>query len=107
MSVPVYLTDRAFQDVDGACDWWARHRSAEQAWRWREACVKAIDSLPGLAATCPVVSERDELGIELRQLAFGLGRRPSHRVVFEIRPDIILVMRVQHLAQRELSIDDF
>jgi hypothetical protein len=38
--------------------------------------------------------------------AFGAGRRRTHRAVFAIRPDKIVVYRIQHLSQRDLSVDD-
>ncbi len=106
MPLPVLLTARAQQDVDDAYDWWARHRSAEQARRWRDECVQAIDSLPEKYTRCALAPERDEFTFEMRQLNFGLSRRPTHRAVFAVRPDMILVLRVQHLAQRRLSPDD-
>jgi hypothetical protein len=36
----------------------------------------------------------------------GLGRRPSHRVVFTIRPEGVVVLRVRHLAQERIAADD-
>jgi len=105
MPLPVYLTARAQRDVDEAYDWWSLHRSAEQAHRWRDRCVEAIDSLASKHAKCRLSPENDDFPIEIRQLAFGLGRRPSHRILFTLRPEMILVMRIQHLAQDGLSLE--
>ncbi len=106
MSLPVFLTARAQRDVDDAYDWWARHRSAEQARRWRDECVQAVDSLAEKHLLCGLAPERGEFAFDMRQLNFGLSRRPTHRVVFTVRPEMILELRVQHLAQRRLSPDD-
>ena len=107
MPLPIFLTARAQRDVDEAYEWWSSHRSAEQAQRWRDRCVEAIDSLAANGAKCGPASENDSFPIELRQLAFGLGRRPSHRILFNIRPEMVLVLRVQHLAQDRLSLEEF
>ena len=106
MPLPVFLTDRAQRDIEDSYSWWAEHRSAEQAIRWRNACEQAIDALPHNAQQCPLSPESERFPAEVRQRHLGLGRRPSHRVIFTIRPDMILVLRVQHLAQQELSLDD-
>ena len=50
--------------------------------------------------------EKDRFDYEIRDLLFGLGRRPTHRAVFTIRDDEVVVMTVRHLAQRDLSPDD-
>ena len=39
-------------------------------------------------------------------LVYGVGRRPTHRAVFTVRSDLVLVLRVRHLAQKEISPDD-
>lgn len=37
---------------------------------------------------------------------YGLGPRPTHRVLYEIRGDEVLVLTVRHLAQREITSED-
>ena len=106
MPLEVYLTARALEDVEKCRLWWSRHRSAEQAKRWHAACEQALDSLPARAKGCSRAQESRKAPIELRQLVFGVGRRRTHRAVFAIRPDKIVVYRIQHLAQKDLSIDD-
>jgi len=106
MGLDVFLTRQALADVDDIREWWSQNRSAEQAIRWHEACETAIDSLTYRAVNCPRAYEARNLPVEMRQLAFGVGRRRTHRLLFAIRPDKIIVYRVQHLAQREITIDD-
>jgi hypothetical protein len=43
---------------------------------------------------------------EIRDLYFGVGARPTHRAVFCVRDQLILVVAVRHLAQDTLSPDD-
>lgn len=40
------------------------------------------------------------LKLELHELHFGLRNKPTHRAVFEIRGDEVIVHSVRHLAQR-------
>jgi plasmid stabilization system protein ParE len=106
MSPPVVTSDRARRDVIDCCTWWAEHRSHEQAERWYECCDAAIQSLATRAKRCRLAPENSAFPFEVRQFPFGLGRRPSHRLFFTIRPDMIVVLRVQSLAQDFLSPDD-
>lgn len=50
MALPVHLTAKALDDIDNCRQWWAEHRSAEQAERWHRACDAALDSLSERAA---------------------------------------------------------
>jgi plasmid stabilization system protein ParE len=106
MPLEVYLTAHALADVEHSRRWWSDHRSKEQAERWHRACDAALDSLGMRAEKCPLARESRHAPVELRQLAFGVGRRRTHRLVFAIRPDRIVVYRVQHLAQDTMSTDD-
>ena len=37
---------------------------------------------------------------------FGLGSKLTHRALFVIRPDMVYVIAIRHLAQRSLRPDD-
>ena len=86
--------------------WWATHRSAEQAGRWLDGLDRAIESLETTATRHPLAAESERFPFDLRQLNYGLGSRPTHRVLYEIRGDEVLVLTVRHLAQRELNPED-
>ncbi len=102
----VVLTDQAHRDLLQACTWWAENRSAEQAERWYDGFAKAILSLATDPERRPLAPESQDLPYEIRQLNYGLGRRPTHRAVFTIRPNMVLILRVRHLAQKPLSPED-
>jgi len=105
MTYSVAITDRAKDELDQACDWWAEHRSAEQALRWYNGLIAAMKSLGDNPQRCPVAPENHAFPFEIRQLLYGSGRKPTHRAVFTIRPDLVLVLRIRHLAQQEISPD--
>ena len=102
----VRITDLAEQDIDANFRWWSDHRSAEQAARWYEAIYPAIHTLSTMPQRCPRTNEEDPSGNELRELLFTIGRRPTHRIVFAIEEDAVIIFRVRHVAQRPLSADD-
>src|SRR5688572_27231577 len=95
----VIITGPAKRDIQNAYDWWAENRSAEQAERWYVAIHDAIKSLCHMPERFSAATETDLLAQGVRQLLFGLGRRPTHRVVFTIDHNTVVVLRVRHTSQ--------
>jgi len=73
------ITEPAEQDIQDAHVWWRDHRSQEQAERWYRDIRKAILGLRGSADRHPKAPESNLHPTGLRQLLFGIGRRPTHR----------------------------
>jgi plasmid stabilization system protein ParE len=86
--------------------WWSENRSAEQAYYWLEGFEQALASLASDPERCAVARESNAFDVVLRELHYGLGRRATHRAVFEVRNDEVIVYSVRHLAQRDLIPDD-
>jgi plasmid stabilization system protein ParE len=107
MTRQVVVTARAKKELYEAVLWWAANRSTEQAIRWMEGFEAAILNLAQDAERHPLVSEASTLPRELRQLIYGLGRRKTHRAIFEIRGDQVFVHLIRHLAQDAITKDDF
>ena len=107
MTRQVVVTARAKKELYEAALWWAANRSTEQAVRWLEGFEAAIRNLAQDAERQPLVSEANTLLRELRQLTHGLGRRKTHRAVFEIRDDKVFVHTIRHLAQDAITKGDF
>ncbi len=102
----VCLSEQACHDITEAHDWWAENRSVEQADRWYRSLAQHILALEENPQRCGLARENSSFPYELRQLLFGLGSAPTHRVVFTIRPDQVLVLRVRHVAQQPLGGDE-
>lgn len=102
----IVVTDSAKADIHSAYLWWREHRSFEQAKRWYRGIHRSIQALRTSAARCPKAPESDLLPTGLRQLAFGLGRHQTHRIVFTIVKSDLIVLRVRHAAQDALTDDD-
>ena len=84
-------------------DWWATNRSAEQATRWYEAFAKSVLSLEQKPDRCVLAPENGQFPYEVRQLNFGIGGKPTHRILYTIRATDVVVLRVRHLAQQEIG----
>ena len=102
----VLITDCAQGELDGAHDWWAEHRSAEQANRWYCGFLEELKSLTNDAERFPLAAESRLFPYDVRQLNYGLGNKPTHRALFTIRHEQVVILRVRHLAQKPLSAGD-
>ena len=100
------VTAPADRDIQEAFEWWRDHRSSDEAARWYSQIVLAIETLRKSPEGCPPARESDLHPLGLRELHFGIGRRPTHRIVFTIDGDIVVVLRVRHSARRDLTVDD-
>ena len=69
--------------------------------------IDALRSLSENPQRCALAPENDLLVFEARQLHYGLGAKPTHRAVFVVRPNQVLVLRIRHLAQQNIIPDDF
>jgi plasmid stabilization system protein ParE len=103
----VKLSTKAREQAHSNATWWAEHHSVVQAIRWASELEKVIHTLQTSADRFPVASEADEIGLPIRQLNFGIGSRPTHRVVFSIDERFVFVHGVYHASQRPLRREDF
>jgi plasmid stabilization system protein ParE len=106
MSLPVIILPRAKEDLRQTLFWWAENRSAEQAERWYTGILAAIETLTENPHRCPVAREAAAFSYELRELHYGLGSHPTHRALFTIGPDAVLVLTIRHVAQQDVSPDE-
>jgi plasmid stabilization system protein ParE len=102
----ILVTGPAKRDIQAAHDWWSENRSAEQASRWYVGIYAAMKSLRRNPQRCSVAMEAELLPQGLWQLLYGLGRRPTHRIVFTIDDNNVIVLRVRHVSQDALTADD-
>ena len=96
MSGNVVLARKAAREIEQQFTWLSE-RSETKANRWRNSLLEAIDSLEDNPERCPEAPEA-EWHEGLRQLLHG-KRRQIHRILFEIRGDTVVVLRVRHSAQ--------
>ncbi len=106
MSVPVLVQPRAEADLREIVAWWTSNRSPEQALRWWDEILKAIETLRKHPGRCPSARENSEHDHDLHVLNFGLGPKLTHRILFAISPDAVHILTVRHLAQDDIGPGD-
>ena len=106
MMFRIEVTREAARDIDQSFVWWAENRDREQAIRWYTDIFKELQSLKENPERFPISDETDLCPTGLRELYYGLGRRPTHRVIFTIVDDTVRVLCVRHLSRRPLIRDD-
>lgn len=99
----VVISNVAQNEMQSAYDWWAINRSREEADRWYNELLQKILTLENDPDRLGLADENDSFPIEIRQLNFGVGSRPTHRAVFTIRAKRVVVLRIRHLAQAPLT----
>jgi plasmid stabilization system protein ParE len=101
MSYTVVTTERAAREIEDAAAWWAHQHSVEQAERWYQGIRSAIADLADSPERCAVAPEQQRgLPYDVRELHYGLGSKPTHRVLFTIVGETVLVLTVRHAARR-------
>lgn len=106
MTYRVILSPFARQELYEDFIWWETHRDAVQAERWIVGFERALATLSINPERHPCAVEADRHALDLRQMLYGLGKRPTHRAVFEIRGEEVFVHAIRHLARNDLSTDD-
>ena len=106
MKYRVEISEEAEADTREAYRWWATHHSPQQAERWLSGIRTAILGLDTMPEQHGLANETALRLLGIRQAAFGLGRRPSHRIVFGIEGDTIIVYRVRSFRQDAIGVDD-
>jgi plasmid stabilization system protein ParE len=106
MKLSVITLPEAEADIYRSAQWWAAHRSAEQALRWWNGIWPVIDSLAERPEQWPLAAESDDFPFEIRERHYGLGSTPSHRIIFTIRVDQVYVLAVPNTAEDRLRPSD-
>ena len=107
MTFRVSLSSRAELQLYTNALWWAENRSTEQAVRWLDGFQRELHSLADDPHQWPLAPESEVLPFVARQMPYGVARRKTHRAIFEVRADEIIVHAIRHLAQETLSAEDF
>ena len=95
----VRITDPAEQNIQQNYQWWCDNRDPDQAAKWYESIYPAIASLGQMPRRCAFAREQEMYAGELRQLYFGIGRKATHRIIFTIEDQAVIVLAVLHQRQ--------
>ena len=106
MIYDVVLTRKAERQITAAARWWAEHRSVHQAQYWYQGVVQTLNSLATDPQRCPLAPEHEALPLPIRQITYGVGCKPTHRALFAIRGQRVVVYAVRHVAQQDVGPED-
>lgn len=81
-------------------------RSAEEAGRWYIGIDRFVTQLSKTAGRYSTATEIELREAGIRQAPFGIGRRPTHRILYGIDQDTVVVYRVRALKQDTLGIEE-
>jgi plasmid stabilization system protein ParE len=103
MTFRVEIALKAAYEIEVQYEWIAK-RSLAAAKNWRGSLLKAIDSLELNPDRCRKAPEADCYH-GLRQLLHGKRQR-HYRILFEIRGNTVVILRVRHPAQDLLKANE-
>ena len=104
MGYRVELTARAQGDIGEIFDW-IEEAAHDAAVRWYLGLIAKLVTLQALPNRCSKAPESVVVQREVRQIYYG--RRPHwFRALFEIRGDVVFVLRVRRCAQSEIPKDE-
>lgn len=106
MSYRLRITQSAEADIRHNHRWWAKHRSEEQADRWLIGIDRLLSSLAVTAERHAGATEALLLESGIKQVSFGLGPHQTHRVIYTIRGDEVVIYRVRAFKQDALGAGD-
>jgi len=106
MSFQLRITGPAERDMRENHRWWSENRSSEQADRWLIGIDKIIYSLCETAEHHTLATETVLRKAGIRQVSFGLGHKPSHRIIYAINGQNVIIFRVRAFKQQDLDIGD-
>lgn len=105
MTRVIEIRPKAEWDIRRNAIWLRKAFSARTADRWNDDIITAISKLTRRADQHPEADEAAHLGVALRCKL--QGRRPHvFRVLFTLTDDAVVVHRVRHAAQDQLTEDD-
>ena len=104
MKYGVVITPLALAEVQEAYEWLV-DRAPHAAEQWRESLLKAVQTLEKFPKRCGLAPECERFRRDIRQLLHG-KRRGIYRILFEIRADTVVVLRVRHAARGFLDEDE-
>lgn len=102
MKYRVILTIRARNNFNAAYLWY-RNQSSEVADRWYRGLRNAIRRLSQNPDRFPLAAEDDTFPYPLREMLYGLGRKKTHRVLFVVRPNAVVIYAIRHVAQERFN----
>lgn len=105
MKYKLIIQPPALADLDEAYRWIAQ-RSPENAARWFNGFLEALQTLEHFPTRCGAAPESEQIGQEIRQLLYG-RRGGTYRALFVVRDDEVHVLHIRHAARNTMTPEEF
>ena len=106
MSFRVEFETEARRDIEKESRYLRREVGARAENRWRSQVDRFLIQLETDPHRYARAEEADDLQRDLRELIIGKKRGTTHRVLFTIRGNLVVVHRIRQAAQDRLNDDD-
>ena len=104
MQYDVVLTANAQDQLQKSYEWYVEHAS-EFAADWYNGFLDVLYSLESNPERCGLAHEGDSVSRPLREISYGLGKRRTHRAVFAVRSEQVVIYSIRHTSQGDLNLD--
>lgn len=107
MTFRVLVTPRAQTKLAEIAGWYRTRSGAEEvAEQWLQNFQSAADGLRQHPDRHPEIRERVRLKVPVREVLFGGGKKLTHRILFQIEAEQVVILTVRHAAQSDLGEED-
>jgi len=101
----VEMSKRADGQLQESLQWYEKN-APHVAKAWYEGFRAKLRSLSTDPMRFLMAHEDYDLNRGLREVLYGMGRRITHRAIFEVEGDLITVLAMRHVAQADVKDSD-
>jgi toxin ParE1/3/4 len=95
----VILTKTALSEAEGYAEFIRRKSNDNIASdHWWNGLLDSLFTLEELPARCPSIPEQEDIDFPVHQLLYK-----SHRIIFQIQPGLVKVLRICHASRKALT----
>lgn len=105
MAYHVEYTLKALADIEEVY-LYLTEKFPEYAVEWYNGLSETIETLETLPNRCALAPEGKRFRIAVRQLLYG-RRGNQYRILFEVKEERVIVLRIRHSARRSLKRSEF
>ena len=102
----VTISELAWEDIRRNVGWWSENRSEAQAAAWYNDIRATIASLSDLPEQWPLAREASHFSYVIREYHLRASGRATHRIVFSVGDNDVVVIRVVHVKQQDIDPED-
>ncbi len=105
MTFRVEITRTAAREIEERYER-INEQARNSAMKWRAGLIEAVEALSTNPEIYPEAPEAEWYGSGLREFYYG-KRRNTYRILFEVRGNVVYVLRVRHGRQDLLRPEEF